>query len=126
MYDAQTATKMLKSFVPISRFNKGEAGKIVEEVKTDGIKVIIKNNEPVCVMLKVEDYDHLVEESKRIVNPPQTPEQEKRRKEFIARIRQNVTPPIPPTRKLADVIKEIGPIDIDEEAVNELRKVSMI
>ena len=126
MYDTLTATKMLKSFVPISRFNKGEAGKIIEEVKRDGIKVIVKNNEPVCVMLKVEDYDRLVEESKRVVNPLQTPEQEKRRKEFIARIRQNVTPPIPPTRKLADVIKEIGPIDIDEEAVNELRRVSMI
>ena len=40
MYDALTATKMLNSFVSISRFNKGEAGKIIEEVKRDGIKVI--------------------------------------------------------------------------------------
>ncbi len=126
MYDTLTASKMLKSFVPISRFNKGEAGKIIEEVKRDGIKVIVKNNAPECVMITVEDYDRLVEESKRVVNPPQTPEQEKRRKEFIARIRQNVTPPTPATRKLADVIKEIGPIDIDEEAINELRRVSMI
>ena len=98
MYDTLTASKMLKSFVPISRFNKGEAGKIIEEVKRDGIKVIVKNNAPECVMITVEDYDRLVEESKRVVNPPQTPEQEKRRKEFIARIRQNVTPPTPPTR----------------------------
>lgn len=117
---------MLKSFVPISRFNKGEAGKIIEEVKRDGIKVIVKNNAPECVMITVEDYDRLVEESKRVVNPPQTPEQEKRRKEFIARIRQNVTPPTPSTRNRKEVMDAIGSIDIDEDAVNELRRVSMI
>lgn len=126
MYDTLTATKMLKSFVPISRFNKGEAGKIIEEVKRDGIKVIVKNNAPECVMITVEDYDHLVEESKRVVNPPQTEEQEKRRKEFIARIRQNVTPPTPATRSRKEVMDAIESIDIDEDAVNVLRRVSMI
>ena len=126
MYDALTATKMLKSFVPISRFNKGEAGKIIEEVKRDGIKVVVKNNAPECVMITVEDYDHLVEDSKKVLNPPQTPEQEKRRKEFIARIRQNVTPPTPPTRDRKKVMDEIGPIDVDEDAINELRRISMI
>ena len=126
MYDTLTASKMLKSFVPISRFNKGEAGKIIEEVKRDGIKVIVKNNAPECVMITVEDYDRLVEESKRVVNPPQTPQQEKRRKEFIARIRQNVTPPIPATKSRKEVMDAIGSIDIDEDAVNELRRVSLI
>ena len=126
MYDTLTASKMLKSFVPISHFNKGEAGKIIEEVKRDGIKVIVKNNAPECVMITVEGYDRLVEESKRVVNPPQTPQQEKRRKEFIARIRQNVTPPTPATRSRKEVMDAIGSIDIDEDAVNELRRVSMI
>ena len=126
MYDALTATKMLNSFVPISRFNKGEAGKIIEEVKRDGIKVIVKNNAPECVMLTVEAYDKLVQDSKRIVNPPQTREQEKARKEFIARIRQNVTPPKPPVRSRKEVMDEIGSIDIDKDAVWELRRASMI
>ena len=126
MYDALTATKMLNAFVPISRFNKGEAGKIIEEVKRDGIKVIVKNNAPECVMITVEDYDRLVIESNRVVNPPQTPEQEKARKEFIARIRKNVAPPLPPTRKLKDVIEEVGPIDVDKDAIWELRRMSMI
>ncbi|MBO4321047.1 MAG: hypothetical protein J5857_11340, partial [Treponema sp.] len=90
------------------------------------IKVVVKNNAPECVMITVEDYDHLVEDSKKVLNPPQTPEQEKRRKEFIARIRQNVTPPTPPTRNLKDVIEEIGAIDVDEDAINELRRISMI
>ena len=126
MYDALTATKMLNAFVPISRFNKGEAGKIIEEVKRDGIKVIVKNNAPECVMITVEDYDRLVLESKRVVNPPQTPEEEKARKEFIEKIRKNVAPPLPPTRKLKDVIEEVGSIDVDKDAVWELRRMSMI
>ena len=126
MYDALTATKMLNSFVPISRFNKGEAGKIIEEVKRDGIKVIVKNNAPECVMLTVEAYDKLVQESNRIVNPPQTLEEEKARKEFIAKIRKNVVPPLPPTRDRKEVMDEIGSIDIDKDAVWELRRASMI
>lgn len=126
MYDALTATKMLNAFVPISRFNKGEAGKIIEEVKRDGIKVIVKNNAPECVMLTVEAYDKLVQESRRIANPPQTPEEEKARKEFIEKIRKNVAPPLPPTRKLKDVIEEVGSIDVDKDAVWELRRMSMI
>ncbi len=126
MYDALTATKMLNAFVPISRFNKGEAGKIIEEVKRDGIKVIVKNNAPECVMITVEDYDRLVLESRRIVNPPQSPEEEKARKEFIARIRKNVAPPLPPTKNRKEVMDEIGSIDVDKDAVWELRRASMI
>lgn len=126
MYDALTACKVVNSFVPISRFNKGEAGKIIEEVKRDGIKVIVKNNAPECLMISVEEYDRLVKESNRIINPPQTPEQEKARKEFIARIRQNVAPPLPPTRDRKKVMDEIGSIDVDKDAVWELRRASMI
>ena len=126
MYDALTATKMLNAFVPISRFNKGEAGKIIEEVKRDGIKVIVKNNAPECVMITVEDYDRLVLESNRIVNPPQTLEEEKARKAFIEKIRQNVAPPLPPTRDRKELMDEIGSIDIDKDAVWELRRASMI
>lgn len=126
MYDTLTARQMIKSFVPISRFNKGEAGKIIEEVKRDGIKVIVKNNEPECVMLTVEDYDRLVNDANRIINPPRTPEQEKARKDFIERIRKNVAPPLPPTRNRKEVMDEIGSIEVDKDAVWELRRVSTI
>ena len=117
---------MVNSFIPISRFNKGEAGKIIEEVKRDGIKVIVKNNAPECIMITVEDYDRLVKESNRIINPPQTPEQEKARKDFIARIRKDVAPPLPPTRNRKEVMDEIGSIEVDKDAVWELRRVSTI
>ena len=77
-------------------------------------------------MLTVEAYDKLVQESRRIVNPPQTPEEEKARKEFIEKIRKNIAPPLPPTRNRKEVMDEIGSIDIDKDAVWELRRASMI
>ena len=60
MYEFKTAKQLVQSVIPISRFNKGEAGKIIEEVKKDGIKVVMKNNQPVCVLLSVKDYEELL------------------------------------------------------------------
>ena len=47
-------------FVPISRFNKGEAGKIFKEVAEKGMKIVLKNNEPECVLLDPKKYDEMV------------------------------------------------------------------
>lgn len=122
-YDNVTAAKLIHSFVPISRLNKGEAGKIIDEVKTDGIRVIVKNNIPECVMITVEEYDRFVLLINKRINGIQTKEQEERRKAFIKKIRENVPPIMPATAKLEDIINEIGPLDIDENAVNELRSL---
>ena len=122
-YDNVTAAKLIHSFVPISRLNKGEAGKIIEEVKTDGIRVIVKNNIPECVMISVEEYDRIILYMSRPVKIIQTKEQEERRKAFIKKIRENVQPIMPATKKLEDLINQIGPLDIDENAVNELRSL---
>ena len=56
------AKTVLNSFVPISRFNKGEASKIINEVQTSGIKFIVRNNTPECVMLSLKAYEDLLEE----------------------------------------------------------------
>ncbi len=124
-YDVDTAAKLLYAFVPISRLNKGETGKVIEEVKAEGIRVIVKNNVPECVMISVEDYDQLAKTASRPVRIIQSKEAEEKRKAFIRRIRQNVPPPIPPSIDLARklVMDEIGPIDVDEDAVNELRRL---
>ncbi len=124
-YDVDTAAKLLYAFVPISRLNKGETGKVIEEVKAEGIRVIVKNNVPECVMISVEDYDRLAKLASRPVRIIQSKEAEEKRKAFIQRIRQNVPPPIPPRRKLDRkfVMDEIGPINVDEDAVNELRRL---
>ena len=92
-YDAMTAAKMMRAFVPISMLNKGGAGKIIEEVKRDGIRVIVKNNAPECVMISVEEYDNYVKERSIPKIIPQTKEAQEKRKAFIQKIRQNVPPP---------------------------------
>lgn len=56
------AKTVLNSFVPISRFNKGEAKKIISEVQDDGVKFIISDNAPECVMLSIDQYKNLLEE----------------------------------------------------------------
>ena len=56
-----TVSSVLNSLVPISRFNKGEANKIFEEVKEAGFKVVLKNNTPTCVLLKPEMYEQMLE-----------------------------------------------------------------
>ncbi|MBQ7158274.1 MAG: type II toxin-antitoxin system Phd/YefM family antitoxin [Treponema sp.] len=114
---------MIHAFVPISRLNKGEAGKIIDEVKADGVRVIVKNNVPECVMVSVEEYDRIMKLASRPVKIIQTPEEEARRKAFIQRIRQNVPPPIPPQADRKTIKDEIGPIEVDEEAVLALRRL---
>lgn len=51
----------LESMVSITRFNKGEAGKIFAEVEKEGMKVVIKNNNPCCILLSTAQYYKLVE-----------------------------------------------------------------
>ena len=41
---------LLNSIVPISQFNKGQAGKIFNDVKENGAKIVIKNNEPALLL----------------------------------------------------------------------------
>jgi PHD/YefM family antitoxin component YafN of YafNO toxin-antitoxin module len=61
MPDKITVSSVLNSLVPISRFNKGEANKIFEEVREAGFKVVLKNNTPACVLLKPELYEQMLE-----------------------------------------------------------------
>ena len=51
-----SARDLLEMSVPISRFNKGEAAKIFDEVNTSGIKVVLKNNKPAGVILSPDKY----------------------------------------------------------------------
>ena len=47
--------------VSISLFNRGLAGKIFEDVKQAGAKVVIKNNVAECVLLSPSEYMHLLD-----------------------------------------------------------------
>ncbi len=48
--------------IPISQFNRGLAGKIFDEVKRYGAKVVMKNNTAECVLLSPEEYVRLMDE----------------------------------------------------------------
>lgn len=48
--------------VPINQFNRGLAGKIFEEVKKDGAKVVMKNNVAECVLLSPQEYMQMINE----------------------------------------------------------------
>ena len=61
MYNHLTVSDMLNAVVPISRFNKGEANKIFDEVDSAGYKIVFKNNKPTCVLLSPERYTEIIE-----------------------------------------------------------------
>lgn len=52
---------LVNSYVPISRFNQGEANKIFSEVKEAGPKIVMKNNTPICVLVDPSEYDRMMQ-----------------------------------------------------------------
>ena len=52
----------IQNTVPITHFNRGLAGKIFEEVKATGAKVVMKNNAAECVLLSPDEYIRLMDE----------------------------------------------------------------
>ena len=52
---------MMKKIVPITRFNKGEANRIFDEVEATGMKIVMKNNQPACVLMSPGQYESLME-----------------------------------------------------------------
>lgn len=52
----------IKDTISISQFNRGLAGKIFEDVKQSGVKVVMKNNAAECVLLSPDEYMRLMDE----------------------------------------------------------------
>ena len=61
MLNEVSLSHALDAVIPITRFNRGEANKIFEEVKESGCKVIVKNNVPTCIMLSPERFKAMVD-----------------------------------------------------------------
>lgn len=55
-------TSAIRDTISISLFNRGLAGKIFEEVKQSGAKVVMKNNTAECVLLAPDEYISLMDE----------------------------------------------------------------
>ncbi len=52
----------IKDTVSIALFNRGLAGKVFDEVKRTGAKVVMKNNTAECVLISPDEYTSLMEE----------------------------------------------------------------
>lgn len=57
-----SVTSAITNTVPITQFNRGLAGKIFEDVKQSGAKVVMKNNAAECVLISPDDYLRLMDE----------------------------------------------------------------
>lgn len=55
-------TSAIRDTISISLFNRGLAGKIFEDVKQSGAKVVMKNNAAECVLMSPEEYVRLMDE----------------------------------------------------------------
>lgn len=126
--NANNVLAFVSAIISITRFNKGEAGKIIDEVKKGGPHIIVKNNVPECVIISLEDYKSLNEAANHTAKLDTSKEAEEKRKAFIKKIRANVQPPLPPTMSVEEALSRYGtqPIQIDEEAVAELRRISTL
>ena len=61
MLSTLPTSSTLDALVPITRFNKGEANKIFDEVVDSGCKIVVKNNLPACVLISPEKYKEIIE-----------------------------------------------------------------
>ncbi len=60
---------LLKSLVSVTQFNKGQASKIFDRLRTERQLVVLKNNTPSAVILSPEEYERLsdIEEDYRLL-----------------------------------------------------------
>lgn len=49
-------TGAIRHTIPISQFHKGMAAQIFSDVRKHGAKVVIKNNEPECILMSPAEY----------------------------------------------------------------------
>ena len=49
----------MEGFVPVSQFNKGQASKIFDRLKSERYLVVLKNNTPEAVLVSPEEFDRM-------------------------------------------------------------------
>lgn len=51
----------LQSLVSVTQFNKGQASRIFDRLRTERQLIVLKNNAPTAVILSPEEYQRLAE-----------------------------------------------------------------
>lgn len=110
--------------VSISEFNKGFAGRIFDDVKANGSKVVLKNNTALCVLISPEDYSKLIEQLEDLKDLSLANER------IISSKNENLFSRSDFEEKFSVNLDEVSPIDEDEIKwpINYLllKKLSMI
>ena len=85
---------ILKSLVPITQFNRGQASRIFDRLHTESRLIVLKNNQPAAIILSPEEYSRLseIEENYMLLM------------EATERLAKNTFPATP----MEDVMKELG------------------
>ncbi|MGI5173542.1 type II toxin-antitoxin system Phd/YefM family antitoxin [Treponema sp. HNW] len=65
--NALKPVNILDSIIPIGRFNKGEAHKIFSEVKKKGLRIVVKNNVPECILISPRDYQNILDDYENLL-----------------------------------------------------------
>lgn len=58
----ENLTAAIDRTVSISQFHKGMAAQVFSDVRKSGAKVVIKNNEPECILMSPAEYMDFMEE----------------------------------------------------------------
>ncbi len=53
--------QLLKSFVPVTMFNRGKASQIFDRLHNENRLIVLKNNQPSAIILSPTEYDRLTE-----------------------------------------------------------------
>lgn len=61
VYRMTFTANLLHSLIPISQFNKGQAAKIFDRLRSEKELIVLKNNQPSAVILSPEEYSRLTE-----------------------------------------------------------------
>lgn len=54
-------TNLLHCLIPITQFNRGQASRIFDRLRTEKQLIVLKNNQPSAVILSPEEYERLSE-----------------------------------------------------------------
>ena len=99
-----SATDVLNRLVPITQFNRGQASRIFDRLRTETELIVLKNNQPAAVILSPEEFSRLSEIEEDYILLLEAAE----------RLANNKTP----ATSIEDVLKELG-ISEQELAVAE-------
>lgn len=88
------SSKLLKSLVPITQFNRGQASRIFDRLHTESQLVVLKNNQPAAMILSPDEYARLSEIEEDY--------------QLLLEATQRLNSSAAPTTPMTDVMKELG------------------